>query len=405
MVAQFIRRLLKPYLTDNQNDQGLIIVVNSTLILAGLIYMTLKPGPFNTIKFVILGVTILLLITLIFAIKNKLQPARMIISVAGFSAITYFITIGGVHDDAIGGYYFLLILSTLFFGRKGLIVFGLLNTLTLLALGLANVSGLITTKFSQQTDVSTVMINAFFMAISAVTLYFFITRLTNLVEVARQREQSLAETNRELNELRTILEQRVLDRTSDLKASNRKLKTQLEKIKKLQARLREEAIRDPLTGLYNRRFMNENLALEIAKAKRMNFPITIFFLDIDHFKEWNDECGHQAGDRILKQIGKILQEGLRTGDFVCRYGGEEFLMVLPGMPKEKAKVAAERILVKIKDISLPNLKNAKKLTVSIGIAVYPQDATLIDDLIFAADQALYFAKMKGRNRVEIINPE
>jgi diguanylate cyclase (GGDEF)-like protein len=96
---------------------------------------------------------------------------------------------------------------------------------------------------------------------------------------------------------------------------------------------------------------------------------------------------------------------LRTGDFVCRYGGEEFLMVLPGMPKEKAKVAAERILVKIKDISLPNLKNAKKLTVSIGIAVYPQDATLIDDLIFAADQALYFAKMKGRNRVEIINPE
>jgi diguanylate cyclase (GGDEF)-like protein len=404
MVAQFFRRLLKTPLTENHDDRRLIIVVNALVIIGGLIYMIFKPGPFNTIRFIILGVTVLTFITLLFAIWNDLQPARIIISIAGFSVVTYFISIGGVHDDAIGGYYFLLILSTLFFGRKGLVIFGLLNTMSILAVGLADVSGLITTNFSSQTEAATVITSAFFMAISSLTLFFFITRLINMVEVARQKEQSLAETNRELNELRTILEQRVQDRTSDLQTSNKNLKTQLRKINKLQARLLEEAIRDPLTGLYNRRFMNENLSLEIAKAKRMNFPITIFFLDIDHFKRLNDRYGHQAGDRILKEIGEILEKGLRAGDFACRYGGEEFLMVLPGMPKEKAKITAERILLKIKNISLPNLEDAAKVTVSIGISVYPQDATLIDELIFAADQALYFAKLKGRNRVEIFNP-
>ncbi len=403
MVAQFFRRLIKTPVTDNHDDRRLIIVVNAVLIIAGLIYMIFKPGPFNTIKFIILGVTVLLFITLFFAIWNYLQPTRIIISVVGFSVVTYLISIGGVHDDAIGGYYFLLILSTLFFGRRGLVIFSLLNITAILAVGLADVSGLITTNFSPLTDAVTVITSAFFMAISSLTLFFFITRLTNMVEVARQKEQSLAETNRDLNELRTVLEQRVQDRTSDLQTSNKKLKAQLTKIKKLQARLLEEAIRDPLTGLYNRRFMNENLALEIARAKRMNFPVSIFFLDIDHFKRLNDLYGHQVGDRILKGIGEILQKGLRAGDFACRYGGEEFLMVLPGMPKGKAKVTAERILLQIKNLSLPHLEGAAKVTVSIGIAVYPQDATLIDELIFAADQALYFAKLKGRNRVEIIN--
>lgn len=213
----------------------------------------------------------------------------------------------------------------------------------------------------------------------------------------------MIETNRELVELKMILEQRVETRTSELQTSNKKLKTKLSQITKLQAKLIEEAIRDPLTGLYNRRFMNENLSLEIARAKRLNFPITIFFLDIDHFKDINDQFGHQAGDDILKEIGRTLKTGLRAGDIACRYGGEEFIMVLPGMPKEKAKSSAERIKVRIKDLAIPNLNDQAKVTISIGIAVYPQDATLVDQLILLADQALYFAKIKGRDRVEMIN--
>jgi diguanylate cyclase (GGDEF)-like protein len=404
MVSNFFRKLLKISLAENNDDRRLIIVVNAVLIIGGLIYVIFEPGPFSTLRLVIVGITILLFIALLLAIWNYLQPARIIFSVAGFLVVTYLISIGGIHDDAIGGYYLLLILCTLFFGRRGLVILGLLNTTAILVVGWGEVTGLITTTFSPLTDVSTVITSAFFMAISSLILFFFITRLTNMVEIARQKEQSLAETNLELNELRTILEQRVQDRTSDLQTSNKKLKTQLSRIKKLQARLLEEAIRDPLTGLYNRRFMNENLTLEIAKAKRMNFPITIFFIDIDHFKRFNDRYGHQVGDRILIEIGEILQKGLRAGDFACRYGGEEFLVILPDMPKEKSKATAERILLKMKNLSLPNPEDTTKVTVSIGISVYPQDATLMDELIFAADQALYFAKLKGRNRVEIISP-
>jgi diguanylate cyclase (GGDEF)-like protein len=291
------------------------------------------------------------------------------------------------------------------FGRGGLLIFGTLNTLAIIAIGLAETGGAITTYFGPLTDRSTVFTSAFFMVAASLTLYFFVTRLSNLVVVARMDEQNLMEANRDLNELKTILEQRVESRTSQLQLSNKKLKTKLSQVKKLQAKLIEEAIRDPLTELYNRRFMNENLSLEIARAKRLNFPITIFFLDIDHFKDFNDQYGHQVGDEILKGIGKILSTGLRAGDIACRFGGEEFIIVLPGMPKEKAKIMAERIKDRIRNLVIPNLDIKAKITISIGIAVYPQDATLIEELIFLADQALYFAKIKGRDRVELINQE
>ena len=241
------------------------------------------------------------------------------------------------------------------------------------------------------------------MIAASLTLYFFVTRLTKMVEMARRNEQFQIEANRELSELKTILEQRVEDRTSELQTTNKKLKLKLTQINKLQAKLVEEAIRDPLTGLYNRRFMNENLNLEIARAKRLNFPIAIFFLDIDHFKKFNDRYGHQVGDSILIEIGKVLLTGKRAGDIACRYGGEEFLIVLPGMPKDKAKMSAERIKAQIKAIKIPNLNERVKVTISIGVAVFPQDATLMDELIFEADQALYFAKLKGRDRVELVN--
>ena len=403
MITQFIRRKFKNLIDRNQDDRTLIIVIIVFLLITGLIFMTFTGSGQFSIRPILIVFTIIEVITLLLAYWGILQPAKIIVSVAGFIVVTVFISIGGIHDDSIGGYYILLILTTLLFGRRGLLILGTLNTIAIVTVGLMEVNGVLTTHFGPLTELSTVFTSAFFMIAASLTLYFFVTRLTKMVEMARRNEQFQIEANRELSELKTILEQRVEDRTSELQTTNKKLKLKLTQINKLQAKLVEEAIRDPLTGLYNRRFMNENLNLEIARAKRLNFPIAIFFLDIDHFKKFNDRYGHQVGDSILKEIGKILQSGKRAGDIACRYGGEEFLIVLPGMPKDKAKMSAERIKAQIKAIKIPSLNERVKVTISIGVAVFPQDATLMDELIFEADQALYFAKLKGRDRVELVN--
>ena len=143
------------------------------------------------------------------------------------------------------------------------------------------------------------------MIAASLTLYFFVTRLANMIAVARRNEQNLVKTNRELIDLKTILEERVETRTSELQTSNKKLKTKLSQINKLQAKLIEEAIRDPLTGLYNRRFMNENLSLEIARAKRLNFPITIFFWTLTTLKILMTSMGTRWETQSLKKLERL----------------------------------------------------------------------------------------------------
>lgn len=403
MFNQFIHRQSKNSHSKNIDDRTLIIAILIFSIVGSLIVMNLKTGSFLTIRPIIIGLTIIEIIVLVMAVLGNLIPAKTIMPIAAYIVFTLLIFYGGIHDDAIGGYYFLLIFATLLLGRKGLLIFGFLNTAAIIIIGIAETGGIIATRFGPLTDPSTVITTAFFMIAAALTLYFFITRLAQMVEISRENEQKMVEINRVLEELQTVLEQHVADRTAALQSTNKKLKTKLKVIKKLQAELHEEAIRDFLTGLFNRRFLNENLNLEISRAKRLNFPITIFFLDIDNFKLFNDQYGHQAGDIILKIIGKVIQNGLRAGDIACRYGGEEFLVVLPGMPKEKAKTCAERVRGQINDLVIPISHYQIQVTVSIGVAVFPQDADSMQALIHSADKALYSAKDKGRNRVELVN--
>ena len=200
--------------------------------------------------------------------------------------------------------------------------------------------------------------------------------------------------------MQAALEERVEKRTSELDIANQQLTLQFERINTLQAKLHEEAIRDPLTGLYNRRHLDEMLHIELSRSKRAGTPLTILLLDIDHFKNINDTHGHQIGDVALQSVATILKTNVRVGDVVCRYGGEEFILVFPGMKAMDGHVRAEvlRTLVTLQTIT--NEDQTLSVTISIGGSVYPQDGTTADELVSLADQALYRAKQNGRNRVE-----
>lgn len=150
------------------------------------------------------------------------------------------------------------------------------------------------------------------------------------------------------------------------------------------------AVRDGLTGLFNRRYFNELINLEINRLKRAPSALSLLMLDIDNFKIYNDTQGHPAGDELLKGAAKIFKNSVRAVDIICRYGGEEFIIVLPQTDKNSAKIIAERLRVQF-GLYLPT-------TVSIGIATLPDDAKSVAELIQKADEALYQAKETGKNR-------
>ena len=158
---------------------------------------------------------------------------------------------------------------------------------------------------------------------------------------------------------------------------------------------------DEMTGLHNYRFFIMRLKEELARAKRNEAPLALLILDVDFFKNYNDALGHPAGDEILRQLSDILKSTVRDNDIVARYGGEEFAMILPSTDQNGAGVLAERIRKKVEKYKFPHqeIQPNGTLTISIGIALYPEDADDTEEIVKAADRALYHAKESGRNRV------
>jgi diguanylate cyclase (GGDEF)-like protein len=158
------------------------------------------------------------------------------------------------------------------------------------------------------------------------------------------------------------------------------------------------AIRDALTGLYNYGYFKESLHYEIEKSRRYRVPLSLLFLDIDDFKQVNDTLGHLKGDKTMRQVAAILKKGIRQSDLICRYGGDEFVMLLSQTPPDQAMVLAERLRQRVVQSSMNRLEQRCKVTVSIGVAgLRPEMST--EDLIKAADEALYRAKQAGKNQV------
>lgn len=187
----------------------------------------------------------------------------------------------------------------------------------------------------------------------------------------------------------------------ELRTSNETLKTQFNEISMLKDALQKQAIHDPLTNLHNRRYLNEMLEHEVARATRENYPIGIMLIDIDRFKGFNDTYGHSAGDEMLKSLSHLLVESIREGDVACRYGGEEFLVVMIGAHEIDVKRRAEEICQNFSRLQIRFGEQELSATVSIGVAFYPKHGTEIQSVIDAADAAMYQAKQAGRNRVQV----
>jgi diguanylate cyclase (GGDEF)-like protein len=171
---------------------------------------------------------------------------------------------------------------------------------------------------------------------------------------------------------------------------------------KLRDSLRQQSIRDPLTGLFNRRYLEESLPLEIQRAKRNNLPFSILMIDLDHFKRFNDTHGHEAGDIVLQALGRFLQRHIRGGDIACRYGGEEFTLVLPGTSLELAQQRAEELSAGIRALHVDfSGSSLGSLSISAGVASFPNHGDGAETVLQAADMALYQAKSEGRDRVVV----
>ncbi|MGB9835604.1 MAG: diguanylate cyclase [Candidatus Saccharicenans sp.] len=169
---------------------------------------------------------------------------------------------------------------------------------------------------------------------------------------------------------------------------------------RLQEHLKELSIRDPLTGLYNRRYLEETLEREFIRARRARQPVSIIMLDIDHFKKFNDTYGHEAGDYVLQAIAGTIKKAVRAEDIICRFGGEEFTIILPGLELDRAVKRAELILDMVRHLELKFAGSLlSHLTVSAGVASFPEHGQKWSEVLQAADLALLKAKSEGRNRV------
>jgi diguanylate cyclase (GGDEF)-like protein/PAS domain S-box-containing protein len=215
--------------------------------------------------------------------------------------------------------------------------------------------------------------------------------IANQAAIAIENSRLYEAAHREIKERREAQE--------TLQQTNLELQVQLQRVESLQEELREQAIRDSLTGLFNRRFLDEVFPKQINRMKKQGSSLAVIMLDIDGFKSFNDTHGHSAGDIILARLGELLNNQTRHNDVACRFGGEEFIILLADTSIEVATKRAEEIRKAFENITIEFEQQELQTTISIGISVYPDHGEHPEALLIQADQALYQAKANGRNCV------
>jgi len=174
----------------------------------------------------------------------------------------------------------------------------------------------------------------------------------------------------------------------------------------LRETLREQSIRDPLTRLFNRRFLEESLERELELASRKKQSVAVLFLDLDHFKRFNDTFGHDAGDMVLQSLADLFRTFFRATDICCRYGGEEFAIILPESSSPDAAKRADALRSEVKNLRLQYKKQTLgQLTLSAGVAAFPEHGSTAGELLETADKCLYESKSRGRDVVTVAIPQ
>jgi diguanylate cyclase (GGDEF)-like protein/PAS domain S-box-containing protein len=220
----------------------------------------------------------------------------------------------------------------------------------------------------------------------------------------KQAEDALRRSEAELKKAHDGLDRRVKERTEELARANVRLQEEIKERERVEEALRRQASHDYLTGVWNRKATMEALDKEISRCRRENTDAGVIMIDVDHFKRINDSEGHLAGDNALRQVAKKIQGQLRPYDWLGRYGGEEFLIILPGAAKEQAVMVSERIRNAIARAPIKINGGSVSITISLGVTTVREMAPPeVDTAIRNADTALYLAKENGRNRVECYN--
>jgi diguanylate cyclase (GGDEF)-like protein len=212
-----------------------------------------------------------------------------------------------------------------------------------------------------------------------------------------QRVPPLA--GREMGELSQTMNRMAAALQSERENLERSVAERTKELQEVNARLHTLAVTDGLTGVFNHRRFQEALQTELVRAERHKRPLSVLMIDVDFFKKINDAMGHPAGDELLRRLAETLGADLRQTDLIARYGGEEFTVLLPESTKSEALQVAERMRAAVEALSNEGTAWKLKVTVSLGVATYPEDGETGQGVLEAADQAMYLAKRQGRNRV------